>query len=62
MQNLDHLALNELLDLLVQYTQDHSQLIGNGATIDRFKASEEALIHVQREIEQRKLTGQASEE
>ena len=62
MQNLHELELNELLDLLVHYTQDHSQLIANGATIDRFKASEESLINIQREIESRKLTGQANKE
>jgi len=62
MQNINHLELNELLDLLVQYTHDHSQLIANGATIDRFKQSEETLIHIQQEIELRKLTGQTSKE
>jgi hypothetical protein len=62
MQDLNHRDLNELLDMLVQYTHDHSQLIANGATIDRFKESEETLIHIQREIELRKLTGQTSKE
>jgi len=62
MQNLHQLDLSELLDLLVQRTQDHSQLIANGTTIDRFKSSEEALIHIQQEIELRKLSGQESEE
>jgi hypothetical protein len=62
MQDLNHLELNELLDLLVHYTHDHSQLIANGATIDRFKESEETLIHIQQEIELRKLTGQTSKE
>ena len=62
MQDLNHLELNELLDLLVQYTHDHSQLIANGATVNRFKESEETLIHLQQEIELRKLTGQASRE
>jgi hypothetical protein len=62
MQDLNHLELNELLDLLVQYTHDHSQLIANGATIDRFKESEATLIHVQQEIELRKLTGQTKRE
>ena len=62
MQDLNHLELNELLDLLVHYTHDHSQLIANGATIDRFKESEETLIHIQQEIELRKLTGQTRKE
>ena len=62
MQDLNHLELNELLDLLVHYTHDHSQLIANGATIDRFKESEETLIHIQQEIELRKLTGQTTKE
>ena len=62
MQDINHLELNELLDLLVQYTHDHSQLIANGTTIDRFKESEETLIHIQREIELRKVTGKASKE
>ena len=62
MQNLDQLELNELLDLLVQHTQEHSQLIANGATFDRFRESEDALIKIQQQIEQRKLPGKASQE
>ena len=62
MQNLDQLELTELLELLVQHTQDHSRLITNGATVDRFKASEESLIRIQKEIELRKLANRAGRE
>ena len=62
MQNLDQLELNELLELLVQHTQDHSRLIANGATVERFRESEENLIRIQREIEQRKLAGRTGKE
>jgi hypothetical protein len=62
MQNLDQLELNELLELLVQHTQDHSRLIANGATVERFRESENSLILIQKEIEQRKLAGRADTE
>ena len=62
MQKLDQLELNELLELLVQHTQDHSRLIANGATVERFRESENSLIQIQQEIEQRKLAGRAGTE
>ena len=62
MQNLDQLELNELLDLLVQHTQDHSRMIANGATVERFRESEQSLIQIQKEIEQRKLAGRTGTE
>jgi hypothetical protein len=62
MEKLDQLELNELLELLVQHTQDHSRLIANGATVERFRESEESLIKIQREIEHRKLAGRAGNE
>jgi hypothetical protein len=62
MQNLDQLELNELLELLVQHTQDHSRLIANGATVERFRESENSLIQIQQEIEQRKLAGRTGHE
>lgn len=62
MQHLEQLELSELLDLLVQHTQDHSQMITNGATFDRFRESEESLIRIQKEIELRKLSGKANHE
>ena len=52
--------LNELLDLLVKHTQEHSQLIANGSTFERFRESEDALIKIQQQIEQRKLRGKPS--
>ena len=62
MQNLDQLELNELLELLVQHTQDHSRMIANGATVERFRESEQSLIQIQKEIEQRKLAGRTGTE
>ena len=62
MQKLDQLELNELLELLVQHTQDHSRLIANGATVERFRESEDNLIRIQQEIEQRKSEGRAGQE
>jgi hypothetical protein len=62
MQNLDQLELNELLELLVQHTQDHSRMIANGATVERFRESENSLIQIQKEIEQRKIAGRADSE
>ena len=57
MQDLQQLELSDLLDLLVQHTQDHSHLISNGATLVQFRISEDNLIQIQKEIELRKFSG-----
>lgn len=52
--DLKLLTLDELLDLMIEQTSYHTQLISLGATPDRFRASREILRELQEEITLRK--------
>ncbi len=54
MHDLKKMELIELLDLLLEHTENHTQLIANGATFEQFNKSEGDLKQIQREIELRK--------
>ena len=54
MHDLKKLELIELLDLLLEHTENHTQLIANGASFEQFSKSEEELQQIQQEIEIRK--------
>ena len=54
MENLKKMKLMDLLNLLLEYTESHSQLIANGASFDQVKISEQNLAEIQAEIELRK--------
>ena len=62
MLDLKQLELTDLLDLLVQHTYSHSQLIANGATLEQFKVSDENLKQIQQEIELRRLERQTNQD
>jgi hypothetical protein len=54
MQDLKKMELIELLDLLLEHTENHTQLIANGSSFEQFTKSEEELKQIQQEIEIRK--------
>lgn len=62
LKDLKHLELNDLLDLLVEHTYNHSKLIANGATLEQFKLSDENLQQIQQEIELRRLERQTNQD
>ena len=55
MSELKMLNLSELLDLLMDQTSYHTNLISIGATAEQFKLSEEILRELQAEISLRKI-------
>ena len=55
--DLKLLTLDELLDLMIEQTSYHTQLISLGATSEQFRASGEILRELQEEITLRKFNG-----
>jgi hypothetical protein len=54
MQDLKKMKLIDLLDLLLEHTEYHTDLIANGASFHQVTISEQDLIEIQQEIEARK--------
>ncbi|MGZ5219108.1 MAG: hypothetical protein ACXWWD_06215 [Chitinophagaceae bacterium] len=54
MEHLKNLDLSDLLDLLIEQTAHHTQLISIGGTPDEFRVSREILRSLQTEIYTRK--------
>ncbi len=55
MEDLKLLSLSDLLDLLIEQTTYHTQLISKGASGEQFRISKETLKQLQEEIALRKL-------
>ncbi len=56
MEDLKLLSLPDLLDLLIEQTTHHTNLISLGATPEQFRISNEILKQLQKEIELRRST------
>jgi hypothetical protein len=56
MEDLKLLSLSDLLDLLIEQTTHHTNLISLGATPEQFRISNEILKQLQKEIECRRLS------
>lgn len=56
MEDLKLLSLPDLLDLLIEQTTHHTNLISLGATPEQFRISNEILKQLQEEIEFRRVT------
>jgi len=56
MEDLKLLSLPDLLDLLIEQTTHHTNLISLGATPEQFRISNEILKQLQKEIEFRRAT------
>ncbi|MBC7868476.1 MAG: hypothetical protein H7X88_13155 [Gloeobacteraceae cyanobacterium ES-bin-316] len=54
MEHLKNLDLSDLLDLLIEQTAHHTQLISIGGTPEEFRVSREILRSLQTEIQTRK--------
>ena len=54
MEHLKNLELSDILDLLIEQTAHHTQLISIGGTPEEFRISREILRSLQSEIQTRK--------
>lgn len=61
MEDLKLLSLPDLLDLLIEQTTHHTNLISLGATPEQFRISNEILKQLQKEIELRRSTLSSSQ-
>lgn len=61
MEDLNLLSLPDLLDLLIEQTTHHTNLISFGATPEQFRISNEILKQLQKEIEARRLAHHLSQ-
>ena len=62
MEDLKQLSLSDLLDLLIEQTTHHTNLISFGATPEQFRVSNEILRQLQKEIELRRLANSSSQQ
>lgn len=62
MEDLKLLSLPDLLDLLIEQTTHHTNLISLGATPEQFRISNEILKQLQKEIEVRRLAHHLSQQ
>ena len=62
MDDLKQLSLSDLLDLLIEQTTHHTNLISLGATPEQFRISNEILKQLQKEIELRRLVYKSSQQ
>jgi hypothetical protein len=61
MEDLQQLNLSDLLDLLIEQTTHHTNLISLGATPEQFRISNEILRQLQKEIELRRSAKSSSQ-
>ena len=61
MEDLKLLSLSDLIDLLIEQTTHHTQLISSGGTPEQFRVSNTILKGLQEEIELRKSANNSSQ-